>query len=135
MILKVIITLAIIIRTGYVTCRNFILAQKVTDLSIELKIKDSHIKQQQEKISYALREAEDLKKELDAVYSMPKKNPNNQRSEILLLRSRWYTMQAIADKVGLAKSTISKYLRIWESEQRWNLRYPRPAMPKAPAVK
>lgn len=88
MILKVIIVGAIIIRMVYLTCRNFILAQKVTDLSLELKIKDSHIKQQNKKIDSALTEAEDLEKELEALYGTPRKNPNNQRSEILLLRSR-----------------------------------------------
>ena len=130
MILKVIIVGAIIIRMVYLTCRNFILAQKVTDLSLELKIKDSHIKQQNKKIDSALTEAEDLEKELEALYGTPRKNPNNQRSEILLLRSRWMTMEEIWKRVGLSKSTVSKYLRIWDSEQRWNLKYPRPVMPK-----
>jgi hypothetical protein len=35
---------------------------------LELRIKDSHIKQQQEKIEQILKEAEDIREELNAIY-------------------------------------------------------------------
>lgn len=88
MIIKIIATLIIISITIYMIYKSTILEDRNNHLLLELRIKDSHIKQQQEKIEQILKEAEDIREELDAIYSMPKKNPNNQRSEILLLRSR-----------------------------------------------
>lgn len=134
MILKLIVVVAVIIWMIYLAYQNFILSQKVTDLMLELKIKDSHIKQQQWKFEIALKEAEDLKKELTSIYGNPRRNPTDKRSEILLLRSRWLTLEEIWKQVGFSKSTISKYIRIWESETRWNLKYPRPVMPKNKAL-
>ncbi len=81
-------------------------------------------------IKDTLDEAESLREELEAIYWCPKKNPNNHRSEILLLRSRWMKLAEIWKKVGLSTSTVSKYLRIWDSETRWNMKYPKPVMPK-----
>ena len=130
MIIKIIASLVIISITIYLIYKSTILEDRNNHLLLELRIKNSHIKQQQEKIEQILKEAEDIREELNAIYWKAKPHPEEKRSEILLLRSRWLTMREIGEKVWLSKSTISKYLRIWDSETRWNMKYPRPVMPK-----
>jgi hypothetical protein len=130
MIIKVIAALVILWCSIYLTIRCSKLDSLVNQLKLDIKFKDAHIKQQQEKIEQILKEAEDIREELNAIYWKAKPHPEEKRSEILLLRSRWLTMREIGEKVWLSKSTISKYLRIWDSETRWNMKYPRPVMPK-----
>lgn len=130
MIIKIIAALVIISITFYMIYKSTILEDKNNRLLLELKIKDAHIRDQLKEIKDTLEEAESLREELEAIYWCPRKNPNNHRSEILLLRSKWLTMREIGEKVWLSKSTVSKYLRIWDSETRWNMKYPRPVMPK-----
>ncbi len=130
MIIKVIAALVIVWCSIYLTIKCSKLDSLVNQLKLDIKFKDAHIKQQQEKIEQILKEAEDIREELNAIYWKAKTHPEEKRSEILLLRSRWLTMREIGEKVWLSKSTISKYLRIWDSETRWNMKYPRPVMPK-----
>ena len=130
MIIKVIAALVIVWCSIYLAMRCSKLDSLVNQLKLDIKFKDAHIKQQQEKIEQILKEAEDIREELNAIYWKAKPHPEEKRSEILLLRSRWLTMREIGEKVWLSKSTISKYLRIWDSETRWNMKYPRPVMPK-----
>jgi len=130
MIIKVIAALVIVWCSIYLTIKCSKLDSLVNQLKLDIKFKDAHIKQQQEKIEQILKEAEDIREELNAIYWKAKPHPEEKRSEILLLRSRWLTMREIGEKVWLSKSTISKYLRIWDSETRWNMKYPRPVMPK-----
>ena len=130
MILKVIVVVVLFIWIVYNIYKVAILESKNDELLLENRIKDAHIKRQIKEIRETLEEVESLREELKAVYWCPKKNPNNHRSEILLLRSRWLTMREIWEKVWLSKSTISKYLKIWDSETRWSQKYPRPVMPK-----
>lgn len=130
MILKIIVLLCLVCFMIYLIYKNAILEDRLNQMLLEIKIKDAHIKQQQEKINIALSEAEDLQKELSAIYGKSRPHPEDKRSEILMLRSRWLTLKEIWEKVWLAQSTISKYLRIWDSETRWTDKYPRPVMPK-----
>lgn len=130
MILKIIVFICLVGFMAYLIYKNAILEDRVNQMLLELKIKDAHIKQQQEKINNALNEAEDLQKELEAIYGKSRPHPEDKRSEILMLRARGLTLKEIWKQVWLAQSTISKYLRIWDSEIRWSEKYPRPVMPK-----
>ncbi len=68
MIIKIIATLVIISITIYMIYKSTILEDRNNHLLLELRIKDSHIKQQQEKIEQILKEAEDIREELNAIY-------------------------------------------------------------------
>jgi peptidoglycan hydrolase CwlO-like protein len=68
MIIKIIAALVIISITIYLIYKSTILEDRNNHLLLELRIKDSHIKQQQEKIEKILKEAEDIREELNAIY-------------------------------------------------------------------
>ena len=68
MILKIIVFICLVCFMAYLIYKNAILEDRVNQMLLELKIKDAHIKQQQEKINIALNEAEDLQKELEAKF-------------------------------------------------------------------
>ena len=68
MIIKIIASLVIISITIYMIYESTILEDRNNHLLLELRIKDSHIKQQQEKIEQILKEAEDIREELNAIY-------------------------------------------------------------------
>lgn len=130
MIIKVIAALVIVWCSIYLTIRCSKLDSLVNQLKLDIKFKDAHIKQQQEKINNILLEVKDLENELTVVYGKARVHPEEKRSEILMLRAKWLKMREIAERVWLSKSTISKYLKIWDSETRWSQKYPRPVMPK-----
>ena len=88
MILKIIVLLCLVCFMIYLIYKNAILEDRLNQMLLEIKIKDAHIKQQQEKINIALSEAEDLQKELSAIYGKSRPHPEDKRSEILMLRSR-----------------------------------------------
>ena len=130
MILKIIAAVVIVSICIYLIYKNSILEDKVDQLRLDIKFKDAHIKQQQQKIENILLEVKDLENELTVVYGKARVHPEEKRSEILMLRAKWLKMREIAERVWLSKSTISKYLKIWDSETRWSQKYPRPVMPK-----
>lgn len=130
MILKIIAAVVIVSICIYLIYKNSILEDKVDKLRLDIKFKDAHIKQQQEKIENILLEVKDLENELTVVYGKARVHPEEKRSEILMLRARGLKIREIADQVWLSKSTVSKYLKIWDSETRWSQKYPRPVMPK-----
>ena len=130
MILKIIVFICLVGFMAYLIYKNAILEDRVNQMLLELKIKDAHIKQQQEKINNILLEVKDLENELTVVYGKARVHPEEKWSEILMLRARGLKIGEIADQVWLSKSTVSKYLKIWDSETRWSQKYPRPVMPK-----
>lgn len=130
MIIKVIAALVIVWCSIYLAIRCSKLDSLVNQLKLDIKFKDAHIKQQQEKINNILLEVKDLENELTIVYGKARVHPEEKRSEILMLRARGLTLTEIWKQVWLAQSTISKYLKIWDSETRWSQKYPRPVMPK-----
>lgn len=95
MILKIIVFICLVGFMVYLIYKNAILEDRVNQMLLELKIKDAHIKQQQEKINIALNEAEDLQKELEAIYGKSRPHPEDKRSEILMLRARGLTLKEI----------------------------------------
>jgi hypothetical protein len=95
MILKIIVFICLVGFMAYLIYKNAILEDRVNQMLLELKIKDAHIKQQQEKINIALNEAEDLQKELEAIYGKSRPHPEDKRSEILMLRARGLTLKEI----------------------------------------
>ena len=68
MIIKIIASLVNISIIIYMIYESTILEDRNNHLLLELRIKDSHIKQQQEKIEQILKEAEDIREELNAIY-------------------------------------------------------------------
>lgn len=95
MIIKIIAALVIISITIYLIYKSTILEDRNNHLLLELRIKDSHIKQQQEKIEQILKEAEDIREELNAIYGKSRPHPEDKRSEILMLRARGLTLKEI----------------------------------------
>jgi len=99
MILKVIAAVVIICICIYLIYKNSILEAKVEELRLDIKFKDAHIKQQQQKIENILLEVKDLENELTIVYGKARVHPEEKRSEILMLRARGLKMREISDKV------------------------------------
>jgi peptidoglycan hydrolase CwlO-like protein len=88
MILKIIAAVVIVSICIYLIYKNSILEDKVDKLRLDIKFKDAHIKQQQEKIENILLEVKDLENELTVVYGKARVHPEEKRSEILMLRAK-----------------------------------------------
>ena len=88
MILKIIVFICLVCFMAYLIYKNAILEDRVTQMLLELKIKDAHIKQQQEKIENILLEVKDLENELTIVYGKARVHPEEKRSEILMIRAK-----------------------------------------------
>ena len=93
MIIKVIAALVIVWCSIYLTIRCSKLDSLVNQLKLDIKFKDAHIKQQQEKINNILLEVKDLENELTIVYGKARVHPEEKRSEILMLRAKWLKMR------------------------------------------